>query len=215
MRPDEDPVAPRTDQVEQPQRLDHVVEHAARDDQVGLRALLEEGDEAAELEPGPLEPEDFLHAQAFEEGAGIRLDARDRSRAVTLDHRGVPPFERPEFDDVQARDRSEDLVDPVDADVLEQGGMAGKRLDAEFVRHPRGPLALEQVDHVLIGGASVHELGRDRHDGPGADVRRERIKRPRGSRSGSNAPVRADLPTACRVATKHHCAKWPPVRAEE
>ena len=100
-------------------RIAHVVEHAAGDNQVVVDILLfKPWHEIAEMEFCPTQIKHLLGYQASQVGSNIGLDCIEDRWTVLLEHRGMRGFERPQFEHPFAGKAAELLDRPMDAQIV-------------------------------------------------------------------------------------------------
>src|ERR1035441_4925793 len=168
------------DEIDQPDRLDHVVENPSAPANVELiPCRIEVADRLAAEEGAALEREQLLGDQALQVGVLVRLYRNNLAGAGSLEHVAVPTLERTQLEAARTADATQRLDRPINAVVLKQ-----LRLPCPHPgqRKARCPAAGDQVDRRL-------RRGRARCEGPigiplGADERAQ--QRADGGRAGQS-----------------------------
>ena len=125
MRPNVNGVGTARYQIEQFDRIIHVIKHAASDDQIVFEIVaFEPAQEIAEVELGQAQIEHLLGDQAAQIGRDISFDSIEDRGILSLQHRGVERFEWPEFEHPFSFKVAELLNGPLDTPIIVELGLA-------------------------------------------------------------------------------------------
>ena len=107
MGPQKNPAGVPRDRLDQFERVLHMVKNPRAKDQIELvTAFLQELQTIAQKEPATRRLEDLLDNEALQKSFRIRLDGENAVRSELGQLISMRPFERPEFEDIHALQRT-------------------------------------------------------------------------------------------------------------